>query len=185
MDQTLHTENLKGFEIKFHTLPGVFSKQGLDGGTKLLIDYLEIKDETVMADLGAGGGVLGIVLAKLNPHGHVHLLEDHLRAKELAQENVELNGLKNVEVFLSDLFSAVGSRSYHQIFSNPPQHLGNEFLELIALECYKHLKLGGQLWWVMQKHLKPFTQRLLESHFGNCKIVAHGKEHVVLKADKN
>ncbi|MDO8498717.1 MAG: methyltransferase [bacterium] len=181
---SLITEKLRGLEVKFYTRAGVFSKSGLDDGTRLLIDNLNIKDGTVVADLGSGAGILGIVLGKLNFHGHVHLFDDHLRSVELAKENVELNRLKNVDVYLSDLFSAVGDRTYHQIFSNPPQHLGNEFLDLVAFECLKHLKPGGETWWVMQKHLKPFTERLFQKHFGNCKIVAHGKEHAILKAEK-
>lgn len=180
----LLTENLRGFEVKFRTRPGVFSKQGLDNGTRLLIDHLEIEDGTLIADVGTGAGVLGITCAKLNPHGRVHLLEDHLRAFKLAEENVQLNNLNNVEVYLSDLFSAVEGRTYHQIFSNPPQHLGNEFLDLIAGECLKHLKPGGEVWWVMQKHLKSFMERLFANHFGNCTIIARGKEHVVLRAQR-
>lgn len=180
----LKIENLKGFEIKFHTKPGVFSKQGLDSGTKLLIDNLEVRDGMVVADLGAGAGILGIVLAKLNYNGHVHLLEDHLRAFKLAQENVELNKLRNAEVYLSDLFSAVGDRTYHQIYSNPPQHLGNDFLELTAIECRKHLKPEGEVWWVVQKHVKPLAERLFEKVFSNSKMVAHGREHVILKAQR-
>lgn len=183
-NNNLITENLRGFEVKFYTRAGVFSKAGLDEGTRLLINHLKVEDGTVVADLGCGGGILGIVLGKLDPEGHIHLFDDHLRSVELAKENVELNHLKNVEVYLSDLFSAVGDRTYHQVFSNPPQHLGNEFLDLIAEECFKHLKPGGEVWWVMQKHLKPFTERLFQKYFGNCKIVAHGREHVILKAQK-
>ncbi len=176
------TENVKGVEIKFRTRAGVFSKVGLDAGTRLMMENVEVENGTLIADLGAGGGALGIFCAKLNWKGHVHLLEDHLRAVELAKENVALNDLRNAEVFLSDNFSAVGERTYHQILSNPAQHLGNDFLEEVAHECYKHLKPGGQLTWVIQKHVKPFVERLFEKYFKNVKIVAHGKEHVVISA---
>lgn len=37
------TEHLKDFTIKFKTKHGVFSKQGLDDGTRLLIDNLEVE----------------------------------------------------------------------------------------------------------------------------------------------
>lgn len=184
MDKTLHTENIKGKEIKFYTQPGVFSRHGLDSGTKLLMENLTVKDYTVIADLGAGSGALGIFLAKLNPSGHVHLLDDHLRSFQLAQENIELNRFKNGECFLSDLFSAVGERTYHQIFSNPPAQLGNEFLEEIVLESFKHLKPQGELWVVVPKNLKPLIVRLFEKIFSNSKMVAQGREHVVIKGQK-
>lgn len=175
-------ENLRGFEIKFKTKPGVFSRESIDVGSKLLINNFKIVDDTLLADLGSGGGIIGIVAAKLNYHGHVHLLEDHVSAANLAGDNIELNGLKNVEVYLSDLFSAVEGRTYHQIFSNPPQHLGNDFLEKAAGDCFKHLKPGGEVSWVVQKHVKPVIERLFKKYFRNCTIVAHSKEHVVLKA---
>lgn len=177
-------ENLRGFEIKLVIKPGVFSPKGVDSGSRLLIDNLEVEDKTLICDLGTGAGVIGIVCAKLDPSGHVHLLEDHLSSFEVAKENVELNHLRNAEVYLSDLFSAVPDRTYHQIFSNPPQHLGNDFLDFTAAECLKHLKPGGQVWWVVQKHVKPFAARLFEKHFGGVTIVAQGREYVVLKAKK-
>ncbi len=175
-------DKVVGVEIKLVTRAGVFSKQGIDSGSRLLMEKMQVTDGTMVADLGAGAGLVGIVAAKLNPHGHIHFLEDHLRSYETARENVELNGLKNAEVFLSDLFSAVPQRSYHLIISNPPQHLGNEFLEEAAGECLKHLKPGGQVYWVMQSHLESFTQTLFKKVFGGYKIMAHGKEHVVVSA---
>lgn len=90
------TEKLRGFEIKLKLKPGVFSPRGVDSGSKLFLEHLKIRDETVIADVGCGSGVIGIVAAKLNPAGHVHLLDDHLRSVELAKENVELNRLKNI-----------------------------------------------------------------------------------------
>ncbi len=177
-------EKIRGFEIKLKNKPGIFSEHGLDLGTKLLIDNLEVRNETQVCDLGCGSGVIGFVVAKLNPYGHIHLLDDSLRATTLAQENVDGNNLKNVEVYLSDLFSAVGDRTYHQIFSNPAQDKGNEFLEEMAAECFKHLKVGGEVTWVVQKHIKPVIERLFEKYFGNYEIVTHGKIHVVIKARK-
>lgn len=179
------TENLRGFEIKFKTKPGVFSEKGLDSGTGLLIESMQISDRTLIADLGSGSGVLGFVAAKLNPNGYVHLLDDHLRSVELAKENVELNQLKNAEVYLSDLFSAVSKRTYHQIYCNPPQDLGNEFLAEMVSECFRHLKNNGQVYFVVQKHIKSVIERLFKKYLGNCTIVATGKIHTVLKGEKH
>ncbi len=178
------TEKLRGFELQFKTKAGVFSEKGLDSGTRILIGNMEVHDGTLVADLGSGTGVLGFFAAKLNPSGHVHLLEDHLRSAELAKENSELNNFKNVEVFFSDLFSAVGDRTYHLIVANPPAHLGNEFLEETASECFKHLKSKGEVWWVVPKYLKPVIERLFKKYFGNSTIVATGAQHFVVKGVK-
>lgn len=182
---SLISENLRGFEIKLKTKSGVFNKSGVDAGSKLLIDNMEISDGSLVADLGCGTGVVGFVAAKLNLSGHVHLLDDHLRSLELAKENAELNRLKNVEVFLSDLFSAVENRTYQTILSNPPQHLGNDFLIDSAKQCFEHLKPKGQVYWVIQKHLKPVIIRVFDQIFGNSKIVVQGKEHLVVMAQRH
>lgn len=177
-------ENFRGFEIRFKTKSGIFAKKGIDSGTKLLIENMEIVDETQICDLGSGNGILGFMAAKLSPKGHVHLLDDHLRSIGLAKENVELNRLRNVEVYLSDLFSAVFDRTYHQILSNPPQQLGNDFLEELINESFKHLKSTGSLWLVIKSNLKPVIERMMQSVFKNCKIVVHSKEYVILMGVK-
>jgi 16S rRNA (guanine1207-N2)-methyltransferase len=160
------------------------SKKGLDSGSRLLIENLKIEGGGLIADVGTGTGVIGIAAARLHPEVHVHLLDVNLRIVNLARENVELNRLKNAEVFLSDNFSAVDERTYNQILSNPAQHLGNEFLEELAADCLKHLKSGGSTTWVVQKHVKPYIERLFKSVFGNCEVVAHGGGHVLMKARK-
>lgn len=184
MQGQIITEKLRGFELKFKTRAGVFSEKGLDAGTRLLIENMEVEDGTLIADLGSGTGILGFFAAKLNPYGHVHLLEDHLRSVELAKENAEINNFKNIEIFLSDLFSAVGDRTYNLILSNPPAHLGNEFLEEATRECFKHLKPKGTVLWVIPKYLKPVIERLFKKHFGNSTITATGAQHFVVKGVK-
>lgn len=181
MEDTI-TENIKGFKIKLKSIPGAFSKKGVDEGSRLLINTINISNGTLIADLGCGSGVIGIIAAKMNPKGHVHLLDVNIRMVELAKTNIKINKVENAEVFISDLFSAVGNRTYHQIFSNPSLHIGKEFLNETASECYKHLKPSCSVLLVIQAHLKPFVQRVLSEHFGNSKIVARGKKHVVIQA---
>ena len=183
MDEVIK-ENIRGYEILFKTKPGVFSKKGLDEGSRLLAEKMRIEDGSLVADLGCGTGVIGFVAAKLNKNGYVHLLDVDLRIIELVKENKELNSLENVEVFLSDLFSAVGNKNYHLIVSNIPQHLGNKFLTEAAEQCLKYLKDDGEVLWVVQKRIRPFFERLFMSVFGNCEIIARGQTHIVLKAVK-
>lgn len=183
MDNVI-TENLKGFELKFKLKPGVFSAHGVDEGSRLLIDSMQVADGTVIADLGCGSGVIGFTAAKLAPYAHIHLLDSSVRAVDLANENADLNKLKNVEVYLSDLFSAVGDRTYHQIFVNPPQDLGNDFFEELVKECNKHLKPQGETVWVVQNHFAPYIERLFKSTFKNYKVIKRGKIHVVIKSQK-
>lgn len=179
-----HIVTLKGINISLNTKAGVFSKQGLDAGTELMLNEVKIKEHTQIADLGCGSGVVGIFAAKLNPNGHVHLLDDHLRSINLAKENVEANNCQNAEVYLSDLFSAVADRTYHQVLSNPPAQMGKEFLAEIVEESYKHLKPNGELWVVIVNNLRPVIERSMEDKFGNVKALKKGQQHTVLLSYK-
>lgn len=173
---------VRGFKFKYLAKPGVFSKNGLDQGTKLLLENIKVRNESLVADLGGGAGIVSLVLAKLNSYGHVHLLDDHLRSINLALENVQLNGIRNIEVFTSDLFSAVERRTYHQIFSNPPQQLGNEFLKELIEQSKMHLKPNGELWLVVKNNVRPVLERMVNEVFQNCGLVKTGKGHSVLKS---
>lgn len=184
MEELLEIE-IKGIKVKYLTKPGIFSKHGLDDGTKLLLENVEVADNTLVADLCGGAGIISLVIAKLNKHGHVHLLDEHLRPIELAKKNVELNSLSNVEVFLSDLFSTVENRTYQQILSNPPQHLGNEFLLELVEEVRRHLKPKGEFWVVIKNNLKPVMEKFLNQVFGNYILIKTGQKHSVLKAVNN
>lgn len=177
-------ETIKGVKIKLLPRIGVFAKGGVDLGSRLLLENVDIPERTVVADLGGGAGVIGLALAKLNPKAHFHILEEHLRAYNLALENIELNRLKNVEVFLSDLFSEVPERTYQIIVSNPPQHLGNELLEEAAEESFSHLKEKGVVYWVVQKHVRPYIERLFQNVFKNSTIVAQTHDYVLIKGEK-
>lgn len=184
MDNNIKEENIRGFNIKFKTKPGVFAKHGLDDGSRLLLKNLKVDNNTLIADLGCGTGIVGFVCAKLNPEGHIHLLDDHLRSVNLAKESLELNNLNNVEIYLSDLFSAVLDRTYHLIVSNPPQQMGNEFLEEVIKESYNHLKSKGKLVLVIKNNFKKVIERILEQYFSKYEVLATSREHLVVEAIK-
>lgn len=177
-------EDLRGFHVRIKTRPGIFAAKGLDSGTRLLLDKLAVEDGTSVADLAAGAGVIGIVCAKLDPHGTVDLLEDHLRSANLARENLALNGVANAEVLLSDLFSAVPEKRYDAIITNPPQQLGNEFLEELIAAGYEHLNRRGQLWMVVKSNISPVIKRFLDRQNATYDVVARSKEYSLFRATR-
>jgi 16S rRNA (guanine1207-N2)-methyltransferase len=174
-------ERVRGVELRFRTRPGVFARKGLDDGSRLLVDRLELDGAALIADLGSGTGVIGMLCARLVPTAQVHLLDDHLRSVELARENVALNELGNVEVYLSDLFSAVPDARYSHVVSNPPAQLGNEFLEELVVESLRHLAPGGRLWLVVMKNLRPVFQRFLSRAGAQHETIASGRHHYILR----
>ena len=176
------TASIRGIELRFRTRAGVFSAKGLDEGARLLIDNLDLSGARLVADLGCGAGPIGIAAAKLAPAAHVHLLDEHLRAVDVARDNVRLNGVRNAEVFLSDLFSAVGGTRYSHVLSNAPARLGNEFIEELVHAGLAHLAPGGLLWLVVVSNVRPVFDRLLTRAGSAGEVVARGRQHVVLVA---
>jgi 16S rRNA (guanine1207-N2)-methyltransferase len=181
----LHIAHIRGLELRFRTRPGVFSTKGLDDGTRLLVEHLDLTGADALADLGCGAGAIGIAAALLAPTAHVHLLDEHLRAVDVARANVRLNAVPNAEVFLSDLFSAVGGARYSHVMSNPPARLGNDFLEELVVASLAHLRPGGQLWLVVVSNLRPLFVRLLGRRGATAQIVARGRQHVLLRTRRD
>lgn len=180
--ERLLEETVRGIPVRIKTRPGIFASKGLDSGTRLLLDRVEIEDGSTVADLGAGAGIIGIICAKLDPHGHVDLLEDHLRSANLAKENLALNGIVNADVFSSDLFSAVGPKRYDAIITNPPQQLGNEFLGELIAACASHVKPRGQIWMVVKSNISPVIKRYLERLGILYELAARNKEYTLFRA---
>jgi 16S rRNA (guanine1207-N2)-methyltransferase len=178
----LFVVRVRGMELQFRTRRGVFSARGLDEGTRLLIQHVDLSDATLVADLGCGAGPIGIAAARLAPRAHVHLLDEHLRAIDVARDNVRLNGVRNAEVFLSDLFSAVGASRYSHVLSNAPARLGNEFVEEMVHAAVAHLAPSGALWLVVVSNVRPVFERVLARLGSRPEIVARGRQHVVLRA---
>jgi len=97
---------LRGFDLKLRTTYGLFSCQKIDQGTRLLVKNLKVdKKKTNCLDLGCGYGVIGIVMAKLNPNGKTYLVDRDFVAIEYAKINCQTNRIKNGFPLLSDGFS--------------------------------------------------------------------------------
>ena len=71
-------------------------------------------------DLGTGTGAIGLALACERPDCDVTAVDVMPDAVTLAQRNVARLGLTNVTVLQSSWFSALETRSFEMIVSNPP-----------------------------------------------------------------
>lgn len=83
---------------------------------------------TVLADVGAGVGAVGLAVALRAPDVLVHLIERDEAAARLAASNAALNGVASrVRVHHADLFDRAAradlERRLDAVVSNPPFHL--------------------------------------------------------------
>ena len=80
------TATLRGAELRFKTDAGVFSRERLDLGTKLLVESLDLSGVQAPLDLGCGYGPIGLALAWELPEIRVYMSDLNRRATELADE---------------------------------------------------------------------------------------------------
>ncbi|KAF6566996.1 class I SAM-dependent methyltransferase [Paenibacillus polymyxa] len=177
---------LRGRSYRFVSDSGVFSKQGIDYGSRVLIEAMQLPAQASVLDVGCGYGPIGLAAAALVSEGHVTMVDINERAVQLAIENAERNGVKNVTVKQSDLFAEVKNERFDVILTNPPIRAGKETVHTIFELAYEHLNEGGTLWVVIQKKQgAPSASAKIESLFGHVEEVTKDKGYRILKAKKS
>ncbi|QDY84325.1 class I SAM-dependent methyltransferase [Paenibacillus polymyxa] len=176
---------LRGRSYRFVSDSGVFSKQGIDYGSRVLIEAMQLPAQASVLDVGCGYGPIGLAAATLVPNGHVTMVDINERAVQLAIENAERNGIKNVTIKQSDLFDEVRHERFDVVLTNPPIRAGKETVHTIFELAYEHLNEGGALWVVIQKKQgAPSASAKIESLFGCVEEVTKDKGYRILKAEK-
>ena len=177
---------LLGFEFKFETDTGVFSKSEVDFGSRVLIDAFEMpKVEGDVLDVGCGYGPIGLSIAKANPERFVHMMDVNTRALQLAEKNASVNGVQNVRIFESDGLSNVGDVKAAAILTNPPIRAGKETVFRFYDGAFDKLVSGGELWVVIQKKQgAPSSVSHLEKMFSEVDVVEKNKGYWIIRAKK-
>lgn len=166
---------------------GVFSKNSLDYGSKVLIEAMDIAQEDEVLDVGCGYGPIGLIAAKKAKQGHVTMVDINSRAVELAKENATLNKISNVTILESDLFSALKEEQrFDVVLTNPPIRAGKVVVHAIFEGAFDRLKDGGSLWVVIQKKQgAPSAKAKLESLFNSVEEITKDKGYRIFKATKS
>lgn len=113
-------------ELKRFGLTLLQPKQGYRFGLDplLLCDFANASQETFIADLGTGSGVMALVLARMALQAQVAAFEQDGETASLAQQNVALNGLSDrVRVLHEDILQVrrhLPVSSCDLVVSNPP-----------------------------------------------------------------
>jgi len=179
--------NVGGRTYALCTRPGVFSRRGLDAGTRLLLDALDVRPTDTVLDVGCGYGIIGIYAAQLATRGRVTLVDVDLLACECARASLAANGVENAEVVLGDGLAALPGRRFTLVVSNPPFHQGHATSSVVAealiREAHRALKPRGRLVLVGNRFL-PYD-RLMASVFGSVEALAKTGSYHVLRSEKS
>ena len=174
---------VRGLRLRLRTDAGVFSRSGLDRGSELLLQALEVGPCELILDLGCGYGILGITAAKLSPGGHVILTDVNERAAALAKANLRANGVSNAEVRVGSLYAPVRDLAFDHIVCNPPIRAGRAVVDRIVSEAPTHLFDRGRLWLVARTRQGADSLReRMAAAFGNAEIVRRGSGYKVLRS---
>lgn len=178
-------ETINGIKLGFTTDAGVFSKQGVDFGSKLLIQSFTPEEPATILDVGCGYGPIGLFIAKRYANSQVSMLDINSRAVALARENASLNQIRNVSIRESDLYEAVRTERFTHIVSNPPIRAGKDVVHRIFTEAVELLETDGELWIVIQKKQgAPSAWTKLQSLFAEVTEVTKQKGYRIFKAVK-
>jgi 16S rRNA G1207 methylase RsmC len=132
---------------------GLFSKDKLDLGTRILLENLILPESGTVADVGCGYGPIGIFIALKNPNLKVYMLDVDKKAVYFSSRNVKRYKLDDrVFVIRSDIFSALPKEvKFNGIYSNPPLKAGKEFIIRLVNESHERLEKGGIIELVVYK----------------------------------
>ncbi|MCL6517317.1 methyltransferase [Alicyclobacillus sp.] len=160
---------VRGVELEITTDSGVFAKRGLDYGTRVLLETVQLPAAAEAVDLGCGYGVVAAVLGRVFPDSRWTLLDVNERAIELARRNVGLG--ERARLFVSDGFSAVPELMADAVVLNPPIRAGKSVVYRLFAESAQHLREEGSLWVVIhKKHGAPSARDRLELLFGSVEL---------------
>ena len=140
----------KEFSFNFTSDLGVFSKDKIDFGSKVLIEsYFEngSKNKKVL-DVGCGYGLIGISVSRIMDSS-VDMIDVNKRALHLANMNIKDNKA-DAKAFESNIYENVKEK-YDVIITNPPIRAGKSVYMKIIEDGVNHLTEKGELWFVMNK----------------------------------
>lgn len=142
-------ETIAGRPFLFWTDAGVFSRDGLDKGTRILLSVLPEHITGRVLDLGCGWGAMGIAIAALHPQARVTMADINPRAVALARRNADANRVR-ADAVVSDGFANLEGK-FDLITLNPPIRAGKATVYALFEGCARHLTDAGTLMVVIRK----------------------------------
>ena len=151
-DQRSLSLELAGRPVTVRTAGGIFSPDGLDKGTAVLLREVPAPPASgTFLDLGCGWGPIALTLALSSPDATVYAVDVNERALDLARANARSLGLDRVHVSRPD--GIPGDVSFDLIWSNPPIRVGKAVLHDLMRTWLPRLAPGGVAYLVVQKNL--------------------------------
>ena len=140
---------IKETEFYMYTDNGVFNKKGLDFGTRVLLENIDIINKKSFLDVGCGCGPIGFYILLNNNNSMVDMIDVNDRSLKLTKMGLKKNHI-NANIYNSDAYAKVSGK-YDVIITNPPIHCGKNKVYEIVRGAKEHLNKDGELWMVIRK----------------------------------
>lgn len=166
-------------EFRCTTDAGVFSRDGLDMGTRVLLEALPKLQGRVL-DLGCGWGPVGLAIGRKYPQCEIVMTDVNRRATEIAEKNLRANGVQNAQVIQGDGYENVRGK-FDFILLNPPIRTGKSTIYAMFADSRAHLAENGALYIVIRKQQgAESAEKYLNTIFENVERIAREKGYWVL-----
>lgn len=170
----------------FYSDNGVFSKNNIDYGSRLLIEtYLKENDinEKRVLDVGCGYGFLGIMVSRVTD-SYVEMIDINKRAVHLTNMNIKRYKDFKGKTYVSNVYENVEGK-YDIIITNPPIRIGKEKLLEILIGAFDHLEDNGLLYYVIRKDQGALSiKKILEENSINVEVINKDKGYFIYRAKK-
>ena len=177
--------SILGVHLNLSSDNGVFSKKGLDYGTRILLENLPLREiRAPILDVGCGYGPIGLAISK-KLQVPVDMIDVNKRALHLAKMNARKNELNLVNIFESNCYEAIEETvMYETIITNPPIRAGKKIVYEIVMGARFHLAEDGNLFIVVRKEQGAKSMlRDLEAYYIP-EILTRDKGYYVIRCKK-
>jgi 16S rRNA (guanine1207-N2)-methyltransferase len=161
---------------------GVFSADGVDAGTKLLLLEAPVPPPGAahLLDLGCGYGPIAVALAQRAPAARVWAVDVNERAVALTARNAARAATTNVRAVTAEQ-GVPADVTLDAVYSNPPIRIGKAALHDLLLDWLPRLRPGGHAYLVVQKHLgsDSLARWLVEQGWPTTRLVSRAGYRVL------
>lgn len=169
-----------GNEFRCITDAGVFSRDGLDMGTRIMLEAMPEMRGRVL-DLGCGWGPVGLAVGKKYPETDIVMTDINLRAVETAEKNLKANGVKNAKAIQGDGYENVEGK-FDFILLNPPIRTGKNVIYGMFSDARDYLSESGALYIVIRKQQgAESAEKYLNTIFDDVERISREKGYWVIR----
>ena len=177
------TVKIFDLNLSFYSDNGVFCKERLDFGTRLLLESIPWEQVNGdILDVGCGYGPIGIIASKVTGQ-KVTMCDVNRRAIHLTEMNIKENRV-DAKVLESNCYENINGY-FNTIITNPPIRAGKKIVYEILFDAKKHLDKDGNLFLVIHKDqgAKSLIKDLEKEY--NIEVLEKNKGFFVIKCKIN